>query len=571
MSWKPQDRALQVPQGEVLPYIIEHHPALRQDADLWPAGQVCLRLRAEAGVLHGGEVICLILDTLERFALERVHADAGLEVWQAVFVPQALSFDYFFRLSTVTGRAYLGNTGLQASLPIPARFHFLPDAAVDPPTWAVGATFYQIFPDRFYRVGEDTGGESMGGELHAWEAPTTVEGFKGGNLAGITAKLEHLQGLGAEVLYLNPIFLSPSTHRYDTLDFFAIDPRLGTLEDLCTLVERAHALKMRVVLDGVFNHVSEHHPMFIDVLERGPDSPYWEWFEVGEWPITSQTDAAYSMWWGHSHLPELRVEHPEVQRYLLGVATHWLKVANIDGWRLDVAGELPLSFWQQLRQAVRAVKPDAYLLGEYWGDARTFLQGDSFDATMNYPFRRSVLGFLNGDWDASALARDLSRLYFRLPKPSADTQYNLLGSHDIPRLLTVLGGNPALARLAFALQVAYPGTPALYYGDELGLLGQGDPDCRRAYPWTEAHAAQEHTDPEMQVFVSRLYRQRRESPVLRSGQFRCFAETPDTLVIERRLGEQMVSVRVNRASQQTEWLELPVLELSVPQPSLERR
>ncbi|WP_420593964.1 glycoside hydrolase family 13 protein [Deinococcus sp.] len=564
MNWKAQDRELQIPQGEVLPYLLEHDPAQRQDADVWPGQQVCLRLRTEAGVLGSGEAVTQQGGTLHRFPLTRVHTDAALEVWQAIFTAESLDFEYFFRLETVTGRAYLGNTGLQGSLPHPARFRFAPRSPLEPPAWAQGATFYQIFPDRFERL------ESGTANALAWDAPTTVQGFKDGTLSGITARLEHLHGLGVEVIYLTPIFASPSTHRYDTTDFFAIDPRLGNEQDLRELVGRAHALGLRVILDGVFNHVSEHHPFFVDVLARGPDSPHWDWFEMGEWPVTAQTDAAYSMWWGFPHLPELRVEHPEVQRYLLKVATHWLQVADVDGWRLDVAGELPLSFWQDLRREVLGVKPDAYLLGEYWGDARQMLQGDSFDAAMNYPFRRSVLGFLSGEWDAPATARALSRLYWRLPRAAAETQYNLLGSHDTPRVRTVLGGDAALVGLAFALQVAYPGTPALYYGDELGLHGGEDPDCRRTYPWSEAHAAQEGTDADLHAEVRRLYRWRRASPVLRCGDFRCQAPSPDVLSIERRLGEQVITLTLDRAARTAHWSEVNLPQAAPQEVALER-
>ena len=534
MTWKARDRELQSPQGEVLPYQLEHNQERREDADFWPDGRACLRLRAEAGALTGGELVYHTGEALACAPLVCQHRDATLEVWQALFAPPAEPFDYYFRLQTISGPAYLGQTGLQASLPYPVRFRFQPGAPLDTPPWARGANFYQIFPDRFHRMG-------AAGDCEAWDVLPTATGRKGGNLAGVTAKLDYLRDLGVDALYLNPIFSSPSPHRYDTLDFFQIDPMLGDLDDLRALVSRAHGLGMRVILDGVFNHVSEHHPFFRDVLARGPASPHWDWFELRGWPIDGE--AAYSMWWGHPHLPELHVEHPAVQDYLLSVATHWIEAADIDGWRLDVAGELPLAFWRRLRRRVRALKPDAYLLGEFWGDSRPYVQGDSFDATMNYPFRRAVLGFLNGESDADAFARDLSRLYYRLPRSAAEAQYNLLGSHDVSRLITALGGKQALVEMAFALQTVYPGAAALYYGDELGLPGGEDPDCRRAYLWPAEEAG-----GELLAHVRRLYRARSGSRLLREGSFRCLAEGRDRVVLERRLAGERLTLWVDRAA-----------------------
>ncbi|MBA2668423.1 MAG: glycoside hydrolase family 13 protein [Trueperaceae bacterium] len=536
-----RDRELQMPQGETLPYALEHDPARPEDADVHSDGTVSLRLRIESAVAQSVEVVYFDDDFPRCAELTRRTYDAHLEVWESEAISWTAPFEYYFRLQTVSGQALLGRRGLQGSLAREGRFRLPERYPVAVPAWARGAVFYQIFPDRFSRAG------TVADALEAWDAPPTQSGFKGGSLAGITSRLDALADLGIDAMWLNPVFRSPSNHGYDIVDFFAVEPRLGTTADLRALTHEAHARGMRVILDGVFNHVSEEHPFFLDVVERGTDSPYWSWFKVRRWPIEARDDTYYAAWWGFGHLPELDLEHPDVQAYFLDVGTHWIREAGVDGWRLDVASEVPLEFWRRFRSAVRAVKPDAYLLAEVWGDARAFVGSDAFDATMHYPFRRAVLEFLRGAMGAEACARHLERLYYRLSKETAEVQYNLLGSHDVSRVRHDLGGDPELVALALAIQFAYPGIAALYYGDEVGLDGAGDPGCRGSYPWDRA-VAWDGRDA-----VRRLTALRRSQPALRHGLVHCRALGPDTLEIERSLAGDVVTLLVDRAARRAEW------------------
>ena len=545
MNAHAQDRALQMPQGETLPYALRHDPGRREDADRSGQVGVVLRLRAEPGVVRSAEVVLFVDEAPRRVAMTLHLSDPHEEVWESEPAAVDAPFTYYFRLQTITGQALFGRTGLQASLPREARFQAEALTPLDVPSWARGAVFYQVFPDRFARGLDDGTSDTRG--LEAWDADPTSSGFKGGTLRGITERLDALATLGVDAVWLNPVFRSPSNHGYDTIDFFAIEPRLGSAADLRALVDAAHARGMRVVLDGVFNHVSDQHPFFLDVLERGADSPYWSWFTIRRWPVERRDDDHYAAWWGHGHLPELDLHHPDVQAYFLDVGRHWVRETGIDGWRLDVAGEVPLAFWRRFRAAVRAENPDAYLLAEVWGDARPFVQGDTFDATMHYAFRRTVQEFLRGALDATACARHLARLYHRLPRAVAEAQYNLLGSHDVSRVRHDLGDDVELVELAFAIQFAYPGIAALYYGDEVGLSGEGDPGCRAAYPW---HGPVPH---DLRPLIARLSALRRAEPTLRHGDLHCRALDADALEITRALGDDTVTLIVDRASRSATW------------------
>ncbi|MEX2540187.1 MAG: glycoside hydrolase family 13 protein [Trueperaceae bacterium] len=554
MNKLQRDRELQMPQGEVLPLALSHYPSRREDFDIRGDGLARLRIRAEAGAIRSAEIVCLGGDWPEPRDLTLRYRDRNEELWESEALTLFECREYYFRLQTVTGQALFGSAGLQGSVPCETRFRAPAPYRGTPPQWSRGAAFYQIFPDRFCNLETSSEGKGSGAGIESWDSPPSGTGFKGGSLAGITAKLDYVESLGIEAIWLNPIFSSPSNHRYDATDFYAIDPRLGNDEDLGTLTERAHERGIRVVLDGVFNHVSDEHPFFQDVVCRGMKSPYWEWFRIKRWPIAERTEEYYGTWWGHGHLPQLNLENPQVQQYFLDVGEHWIRKHDIDGWRLDVAAEVPLAFWRSFREAIRGVKPDAYLLAEVWGDGRLFLQGDTFDATMNYPFRRAVLEFLGGRIDAEACAGHLNRLYYRYPRETAEAQYNLLGSHDVSRLRHDLGGDTGLVEVAWAIQCAYPGATALYYGDELGLDGRGDPGCREAFPWNRVGSpGTSAADSSLTETMSGLLSRRKREPALKFGLLHCAADGEHRLRIVRTLAEESIALSADRRSRSYTW------------------
>ena len=406
-----------------------------------------------------------------------------------------------------------------------------PCGTLPPVAWYEGTFFYQIFPDRFFRSGPP-GKPAPAGPLEPWEAPPTLRGFKGGTLWGVAEKIAYLVDLGVEALYLNPIFASTANHRYHTTDYFQVDPVLGGNAALRHLLEVAHAHGIRVILDGVFNHTGRGFFAFQHLLENGPESPYRDWYYVKGFPLKAYSPHPnYEAWWGNPELPKLKVETPAVREYLFSVAEHWVRF-GADGWRLDVPNEIPdPEFWRAFRLRVKGANPEAYIVGEIWEEADSWLQGDMFDATMNYPLSRAILGFVGGEvldrelagrtglgrvepLQALAFSHRLESLFSRYRPEVVRAQMNLLTSHDTPRLLTLLQGDTARARLALSLLFLLPGNPTVYYGEEIGMEGGHDPENRGGMVWEE-----ERWKKEIREAVKRLARLRKEHPGLRTAPY----------------------------------------------------
>ena len=394
------------------------------------------------------------------------------------------------------------------------------------PAWVKDAIFYQIFPDRFCRSER----YHAVGKFVEWGSKPTRENMFGGNLAGIEDKLEYIAGLGVNAIYLCPIFKSNSNHRYHTVDYFEIDPVLGTLEDFDRLVKKAHKLKIRVILDGVFNHCSRGFFQFNSLMELGPNSPYVDWFHVKGWPLNAYSGKPnYECWWNFPALPKFNTDCPDVREYLFSVGEYWMK-RGIDGWRLDVPNEIDDdSFWQEFRRRVKAVNPDAYIVGEIWDDPLRWLKGDQFDGVMNYVFRKAVMQFLF-DENPIDVAEFCERVRGAFVEGRGDIPMNLLGSHDTTRL----GSQPRTSieriKLAYALLFFMPGAPCIYYGEELSMKGGKDPDNRRSVPWENLGEMQKKP---MYEFIRQMVDMRKKNPVLRDGSLDIRCED-NRLVVERR-------------------------------------
>lgn len=415
-------------------------------------------------------------------------------------------------------------------------------AAFDPDApaagWARGMIVYQIFPDSFARSGTPHASPaSVYGQPTlelAWgaprEDPPLGRDFYGGDLAGIEQRLPFLADLGVECLYLTPIFAAPTNHRYDTLDYFEIDPRLGTRDDLRSLLEAAAAKDIKVILDGVFNHCSSES-LYLRQARADRTAPTYRWFDFTSWPDS------YRGWLGVEHMPQF-MESPEVEEFFFGsagVARHWLR-QGIAGWRLDVAPWKSDEFWRRFAAAARAERDDAYLVAEEWGDASRYLLGDTFDATMNYRFSHAALGFATGRLTPSELDDRLENLRRDTPAPRLHTQLNLLDSHDTPRLMTTCTGDKGRMKLAIALQFAYPGAPMVYYGSEAALRGTFAEDGRGAYP--------DVPDAELYEFYRAVIRARRDVIALRLGDVRTLHVDDGWLTyafVREREGEQVVA------------------------------
>jgi cyclomaltodextrinase / maltogenic alpha-amylase / neopullulanase len=441
----------------------------------------------------------------------------------------------------------------------------LPTSSYDAPAWVQDAIFYQIFPDRFARSSRDEKPSC----LLPWAAAPTAHGYHGGDLWGIIEHLDYLVDLGINALYLTPIFQSGSNHRYHTHDYEKVDPLLGGNAALKDLVDESHQRGLRVVLDGVFNHASRGFLPFHDILENGPDSPWLEWFRIGDWPLAPYDDSRpsnYDCWLGNRALPKFNTDHPPVREYLMQIGERWVRDFDIDGWRLDVPDEITTpGFWEEFRQRVRAVKPDAYLVGEIWEDAPDWLQGDRFDATMNYQLTAAIIAFTAGDRvspilvsnrtydpcpaiDAVQFAGEIDRLLNLYDWQVTKSQLNLLDSHDTPRLLSLARCDKATVRLATLFQMTFPGAPCIYYGDEIGLRGTDqydqpheDRDARWPFPWHDRL----QWDIELLTYFRQAIALRHAHPVLRHGSYHTLWTDDHCIAFARSDGTQTLIVAIN--------------------------
>lgn len=425
------------------------------------------------------------------------------------------------------------------------------------PEWVKDAVFYQIFPDRFAKSERP----AKAANLQPWDAPPTYHGFKGGDLYGVLEKLDYLTDLGVNAIYLNPIFTSAANHRYHTHDYFSIDPLLGGNKAFFELLEAAHDHQIRIVLDGVFNHASRGFFQFNHLLESGEESPYRDWFHVYGWPLNAYQENVrpnYAAWWGLHALPKFNTDNSLVREFLWDVGVHWLKM-GVDGWRLDVPGEIDDDvFWQEFRRRCKSVNPEAYIVGELWHDATRWLQGDQFDGQMNYPFMRAALGFFGGHnlnqtdtvhtglgyieaCDGAQFAQTLHDLHHKYDPEIVQAQLNMLGSHDTPRLMTVANNDLSSVRLMFLCLMTVAGAPNIYYGDEIAMTGDRDPDCRRAFPWD--HRESWNTD--LLQAVRRYVNLRHDNVALRRGDFKVLHASEQVVVYSRRYEGQQAVVAFN--------------------------
>lgn len=447
---------------------------------------------------------------------------------------------------------------------------------IQTPEWVKDAIFYQIFPDRFAkspRLIKPT-------NIEPWETPPTTFGYKGGDLYGVLEHLDHIQDLGFNAIYFTPIFQSACNHRYHTHDYYQIDPLLGGNPAFFALRDEMKRRGMKLLLDGVFNHASRGIYYFNDILENGSHSAYLDWFTVEGFPLSAYDDskpANYVAWVGLRALPKWNTDNPQVREYIMKVAEYWLH-QGIDGWRLDVPFCITSpGFWNEFRERVKKINSEAYIVGEVWWDSTNYLQGDQFDAVMNYLFTEPVLQFVGQDHldrrhaisgksydpyppiDGEHFAVKIEKQVFRYDWEISQAQLNLLDSHDTPRLITICSGDRASLKLATLFLMTFPGAPSVYYGDEIGLPGADDPDCRRTMPWAE----QENWDQELLSVHKQLIGLRHHYKSLRRGTYRGAGANKTCYAFSRTLGKERLIIAANVGTQ-SETLTLNRLE-SLPE------
>lgn len=393
-----------------------------------------------------------------------------------------------------------------------------------PVNWMASACFYQIFIDRFFQGNKDKDCSYI--DL-AWGEIPNPKSFAGGDLQGIRKKLPYLRELGINALYLTPIFQSVSNHKYDIQDYFNVDPMFGTNEDFAALVDTAHAMHMRIVIDAVFNHVSDRCYRFRDVLQKGKASAYFDWFII-HGDTVDQKCVNYECFSSCHYMPKWNTSNPEVQDFLIGIAVHWIQKYKIDGWRLDVSDEVSHHFWRRFRDAVKAANPECVIIGENWHNANAYLHGDQYDSIMNYAFTKACLDFFAFDaLDARGFADKLNELLMRNTDIVNTMMLNLLDSHDTHRFFTLVGEDRTKLESALAVLYLFVGAPCIYYGTEVNLPGGYDPDCRRTMDWEKA----DRREGTWKV-IQKLAQLKREEPSLHGSRVKAYAEG-DVFCLER--------------------------------------
>ncbi|WP_020619587.1 alpha-glycosidase [Paenibacillus daejeonensis] len=487
--------------------------------------------------------------TVRHRAMHKLISDGRYDYWETEVDASSGRLSYRFVVHGGAERVYYGERWCAAEEP-PDSFgnfeypYISVTDGIHPPEWVRDAIFYQIFPDRFARGRL----EEPAGTWEKWGGVPTKQNTFGGDLQGVLDHLDYLTELGITAIYLTPVFQAPSSHKYDTQDYYAVDPQFGSTELLQQLVGACHARGIRVMLDIVFNHTGRLFPPFQDVLEKEADSPYADWFHILQW---SDREAgmpmAYETFGYERDLPKLNMANRELANYLLEVAEYWLKTTDIDGFRLDVANEVDHHFWRRFRERVKAIKPDAYILGEIFHDAMAWLGGDQLDAVMDYPVRDIAIKFFSSQHvDARMFADIIGQQLASYPQQVNEAALQLLGSHDTPRLLTLCGGSMEKLKLAVLFQFTYIGAPCIYYGDEIGMSGENDPDNRRCMIWDT-----EMQNQELFGFYQEMIAMRKAYPALRSGQIRFLYAPPGgyELAYERSLGEERLLIAMNVAPQ----------------------
>lgn len=493
----------------------------------------------------------------------QVHTHWGTEVT----VPYR-RIQYLFSVTDHNGDTYLhGDRGLRPDteeerqslgnyfkLPY---FHEID--RVKTPDWVKDTVWYQIFPERF--ANGDTSNDPVG--TLPWNPSNhpSREAYYGGDLQGVLDHMDDLVELGVNGIYFNPLFKAQSNHKYDTLDYFEIDPDFGDKALFAQVIEEAHKRGIKVMLDAVFNHLGNNSLQWQDVIKHGQDSRFADWFHIQEFPVTpyrnpinGEGDPQFDTFAFGEGMPKLNTANPEVKAFLLEIATYWIKQFDIDAWRLDVANEIDHRFWKEFADACLAIKPDFYILGEIWHSSQTWLNGDEFSGVMNYAYTQLIedyfLKHVLSTRDFTGLLTDQLMKY---RDQTNQVMLNMLDSHDTPRLLTLAHDNKALMFQTIAFTFLQPGSPCIYYGTEMGMDGENDPDDRKPMDWSQKGAAAwQQTQKLVQFRTDHAH-------TLSRGEIQF--ETVDGLLKVTRTGEETIVGYFNPTAEMIS-LDLPAFDQS---------
>ena len=484
-------------------------------------------------------------DTRKTILMKKIATSQFHDYYEAQLQMHLICLRYYFEFTDTQGeKIYYGNyefskeciTNRDRMFDCPQNLR--EEEMFEVPDWAANKVVYQIFPARF--------AASQQVDKEQWyKAPISSMDDLHGDLRGIIEHLDHVQNLGIDVLYMTPVFKSNSSHKYDTIDYYQIDPSFGTTEDLRELVQEAHKRGMKIVMDAVFNHTGREFFAFEDIMEKGEKSKYLDWYYIEKFPLKSERGEIpnYKCFGYYGGMPKLNLKNPEVEKFITDVACYWIKECDIDGWRLDVGDEISHFFWKNFRKAIKAVKKDMLIIGEIWHYAGDFLEGDEWDTVMNYPFYLNLIDLLADEKiNVSQFVQNLGYLKGRLNKKCYPLMWNLIDSHDTARFLHLCHDNKKKQHLAAAFQLLLPGMPMVYYGDEYAMPGANDPDCRRGMYWDE-----EYQDKEMYNWYKKLMQIRKAHACIVEGEMieTITNDDDDTIVMIRKNGEETIAMLFN--------------------------
>ena len=453
------------------------------------------------------------------------------------------------------------------------------------PDWVYGSVMYQVFPERFANGRSEINPENT---VEWGSVPTRLD-FQGGDLYGVIDKLDHIESLGVNILYLNPIFLSGSTHKYDSWDHFKVDPTLGGDDGLRDLISNCHDRNIKVILDCSLNHVHPRHFAFQDIVKNGENSEYKNWFTIFDYPVRlihrphlyantykvgwdgneeeykrylektfEETkvpvevrdddgpivEPSYKAWWGVPDMPKVNFESKEARQWALDVTKHWIENFDIDGWRMDVAKELDFSFWKEFRDIAHKANKETLLISEIFGDTSQWLQGDRFDGTMNYSFREAMTDyFATKRINNKEFADSLANLYSMYSFEALSSCQNLLSSHDVKRFLNRCGNEEDGILGAIFLQATFPGIAGIYYGDEIGLGGADDPFNREPFPWH----SEESWNSTILDYTKKLMNIKKSSSIFKYGRFELLDDNEQFVAFRRILKDESMLCIINRS------------------------
>ncbi|MBN2299802.1 MAG: alpha-glycosidase [Acholeplasmataceae bacterium] len=418
------------------------------------------------------------------------------------------------------------------------------------PFWVKDTVWYQIFPDRFHAVNNDS-------HLTWGKLPVHNNEFYGGNLLGVIEKLPYLKDLGINGIYFTPIFEAPTAHKYDTTNYFKIDPQFGTNEDFGLLVKKAHELDIKVMLDGVFNHCGYDHPYFQDVVKNGEKSIYKDCFFIDKFPVINfplNTSGKPTNYHGVElnlktfaftpFMPKWNTENPITEKHLLDCIRYWIEEYDIDGWRLDVSNEISHDFLRQIKKVSRQAKKDTFILGENWDSSYPWLHGDQLDSVMNYDLSYPIWKYLENKIDLTTFEDMVTQYLATTPKNVMENMFNLVGSHDTVRIKKRLNDDPRRVKLSYLLMFLSSGAPNIYYGDEIGLTGEHDPDNRRCMIWDEPNQ-----DLDFKSFVKKIIQLRNQHQAFKTYDYHFISS--DFLIFRKQKDLDVIYVVINNGNKRT--------------------